>query len=341
MIRDPRQAPRPDDDSYEDDDLFDDEVYDDDYLDDEAPVAPRRRSWAGPFLGVLLGIALSVGAIFAAATVTRAGGFSGASTFNVLVMGTDQRPDERGLDPGRTDSMMLVSIPRGGSGVSLVSIPRDLWVTIPRHGEGRINTAYRMGELEKPGGGPALAKETVGDALGVHVDRFVLVDMSGVKGIVDELGGIVVDNPETLTDSTFPTDDYGTKSVVIPAGRQQLDGDLALVYARTRHQDSDFGRMARQQQVIAAILAKLHTPDAALRLPALLGVVQRATRTDVSGADMTIVGPAALDLSGDKVHRLVIGPDLVTPLTGMDGAALLQPRPTLQKSVASFLTGSS
>jgi anionic cell wall polymer biosynthesis LytR-Cps2A-Psr (LCP) family protein len=127
-------------------------------------------------------------------------------------------------------------------------------------------------------------------------------------------------------------------SVVIPAGSQQLNGDLALIYARTRHQDSDFGRMARQQQVTSAILAKLRTPYAVWRLPAIMSVIQQATRTDVTTADAAVIGPAALDLSGDHVRRLVIGPDLVTPLTGLDGAALLQPRPTLQKAVAAFLS---
>src|SRR4051812_43461683 len=90
-------------------------------------------------VGLLLGVALSLGSILTAFTVGRAGG---AARLTILVLGTDQRPDERGSDPGRTDSIMLVSVDRAGSALSLVSVPRDLWVQIPGYGEGRINTAY-------------------------------------------------------------------------------------------------------------------------------------------------------------------------------------------------------
>jgi polyisoprenyl-teichoic acid--peptidoglycan teichoic acid transferase len=232
---------------------------------------------------------------------------------------------------------VLVSVGHGG--VSMVSIPRDLWVPIPGHGEGRINTAYRVGELERRGGGPSLAERTVESALGLHVDRYALVDMAGVRDVVDQLGGIEVDNPTILVDDQFPTDDYGVTTITIPAGRQHLNGELALAYARTRHPDSDFGRMGRQQQVIAAILAKLRGPSGVLRAPAVLGVIQKATRSDMTTADYVTLGPSALDLSGDRVRRLVIGPELVTPLTGSDGAALLQPTPKLRSAVASFLNG--
>ncbi len=249
MIRHPDQSSRRQSDQDTELLLYDEFVDEDDLLDDElldeAPLpAHRRGSSLGVVLGLVLGITLSVVAILAAASVTRAAGL-GARSFTVLVLGTDQRPDERGRDPGRTDSIMLVSTGPSG-GVAMVSIPRDLWVPIPGAGEGRINTAYRIGELNRPGGGAALAQRAVGDALGVHVDRVVLVDMAAVRGIVDQLGGIDVDNPALLVDDAYPTDDYGTKRIEIPAGRQHLDGEMALAYARTRHQDSDFGRMARQ-----------------------------------------------------------------------------------------------
>ena len=158
---------------------------------------------------------------------------------------------------------------------------------------------------------------------------------------MDELGGIDLDIPEAISDPGYPTDDYGTMPLTIPAGHQHLGGDLALAYARTRHQDSDFGRMSRQQQVIAAILTKLRSPTGVLHLPALIGGIQQTTRTNLRALDAASLGRAALHGSGDSVRRLVIGPDLVTPLAGADGAALLEPRPSLRAAVASFLSNSS
>jgi hypothetical protein len=141
-------------------------------------------------------------------------------------------------------------------------------------------------------------------------------------------------------DEAYPTDDYGTKRIAIPAGQQHLDGELALAYARSRHQDSDFGRMGRQQQVLMAIVAKLRSPAMAPRLPAVMAVLREATHTDLQPADLLALAPAAAPGAADHMRRLVIGPELATPMTGVDGAALLQPSPSLRSAVAAFLKDS-
>ncbi len=346
VIRDPnqprnRQADQDtellvyDDEYLDEDEEFEDEEFEEELLEEEPASRRRRGAFPGVMAGLVLGIALSIGAILAAATVSRAAG-PGSKTFNVLVLGTDQRPDERGGDPGRTDSIMLVSVGQPG-GMAVISIPRDLWVPIPGAGEGRINTAYRTGELNRRGSGVALAERAVSEALGIHVDRSVLVDMTSVREIVDQLGGIDIDNPTLLVDDSYPTDNYGTKRIEIPAGRQHLDGELALAYARTRHQDSDFGRMARQQQVLGAILGKLLSPAGLPRLPAVIRVLEQSTQTDLRAFDAALFAPVALHGTGGQVRRLVIGPELATPLTGADGASLLQPSPRLRSAVADFL----
>src|ERR1051326_2660047 len=127
---------------------------------------------------------------------------------NILWMGIDQRPDETmpGGDPGRTDSMILVSLDFDTHQVSMVSIPRDGFVVIPGHGNERVNAAYTFGELDKKGGGPTLAERTVEQLFGVHIDRYALVDIRSMQEVIDTLGGVWIDNPQRLVDAQYPTE---------------------------------------------------------------------------------------------------------------------------------------
>jgi polyisoprenyl-teichoic acid--peptidoglycan teichoic acid transferase len=182
--------------------------------------------------------------------------WDGTEPFNILLLGIDQRDDERevGTDPGRTDTMMLLRIDPRAKSAGLISFPRDLWVDIPTVGPGRINSAFTYGEVrQRAGGGPALAKRTVEQNFGLRVDYYALVNFHGLEQIVDTVGGIVVDVERPLKDNEYPTDDYGIERVYIPPGLQFMDGRMALKYARSRHSDNDFGRMRRQQRVLFAL----------------------------------------------------------------------------------------
>src|SRR5262249_47457261 len=180
---------------------------------------------------------------------------SPAGRITILLMGIDQRPDQavpRG-DPGRTNSMLLVTVDFDEHTASMVSIPRDGFVVIPDHGSDRVNAAYTYGELEQHGGGPDLSKRTVSALFGVPVDRYALVDIHSMERIIDLLSGVWIDVPQRLVDREYPTDDYRTITVDIPAGRQLMDGVTAVEYARMRHPDSDYGRQSRQQQLLVAL----------------------------------------------------------------------------------------
>jgi LCP family protein required for cell wall assembly len=296
---------------------------------DADALAPQRRgpSIAGFILRLLLIVLLAVGGLVAAAlliTPTRE---------SVLIMGSDARPDEikRGV-VGRTDTLLLFVADRTTPKVAMVSVPRDLWVAIPAHGEERINAAFELG-------GNQAAKQTVSNVLGQRVDRFAVVGLQGVRDVVDAAGGVDVTVAQAIHDDTYPTDDYGYQTVDIPAGRQHMDGDTALKYARTRHQDSDFGRIARQQQVLAAVRTAMLNPVNWPRLPAVLAAVGGSIKSDVTPLDAIAIGAAILRDPGDP-DRLVIDATLVTPITGADGAYLLEPKPDLKPTVARFLGGS-
>src|SRR5207248_10957066 len=138
----------------------------------------------------------------------------------------------------------------------------DLWVTIPNQRQERINAAPELG-------GSQTAKQTASIVLGQRVDRYVLIGLQGVRSVVDAVGGVDITVAQPIHDDTYPTDDYGYQTVDIPAGRQHMDGDIALKYARTRHQDSDFGRIGRQQQILSAVRPALLNPINLPRLPAV------------------------------------------------------------------------
>ncbi len=169
----------------------------------------------------------------------------------VLLMGIDARPNEGML--ARTDSMILVRLDPQQHVVALMSLPRDLWVSIPGGGEGKINAAFYLGEAARAGGGPALARQTVSTLLGIPITNHVVVDFRGFRGLIDIIGGITVDVPSELYDPQFPTEDYGYMTAHFMRGPQHMNGDQALIYSRVRHPDSDFQRMRRQQQVLVAV----------------------------------------------------------------------------------------
>ena len=253
---------------------------------------------------------------------------------SVLIMGSDARPDEIKLGVvGRTDTLLVFVADRTTPRVAMVSVPRDLWVAIPGHGEERINAAYELG-------GSQTAKQTVSNVLGQRVDRFAVVGLQGVRDIVDAAGGVDITVAQAIHDDSYPTDDYGYQTVDIPAGRQHMDGDTALKYARTRHQDNDFGRIARQQQVLAAVRTAMLNPLNWPRAPAVLAAVSQSLKSDVTPLDAIAIGAAMLRDPGDP-DRLVIDTTLVTPITGQDGAYLLEAKPELKPAVARFLGGSS
>ena len=186
-------------------------------------------------------------------------GWEGNEPFTVLMMGMDQRPGEFGMS-FRTDTMILIRLDPVENRVGILSIPRDLYVEIPpNYGVQKINTAYGLGELEGPGGGPHLAMQTVQYNFGIHVNEFVVVDFNSFTSIIDLIGGINVEVPYAINDPLYPDMNYGYDPFYIDAGWQHLDGETALKYARTRHSTDDIDRGRRQQQVLYAVRDRVTT----------------------------------------------------------------------------------
>jgi LCP family protein required for cell wall assembly len=204
---------------------------------------------------------------------------------NLLVVGTDggacvsaDSPWAGAADPTRsavqrTDTMMIVRLDPGAVAVTVMSLPRDLWVAIAGKGSGRLNSTYVPGD-------PALLAQTIYDNLGVVVDHYVQVDFCAFKRLVDAVGGVAVPFGAPVVDRQVGLD--------LPAGCHLFSGDEALAYVRSRHlsvvgsdgavrQDptSDLGRMSRQRDFMIRLLSKaldrgLFDPEIATALLASL-----------------------------------------------------------------------
>lgn len=240
--------------------------------------------------------------------------WTGTEPITFLIMGIDERmqEDERYW---RTDTMILATLDPVTMRAGVLSIPRDLWVPIPGYTEDRINTAHRLGDMyDHPGGGPALAVETVEYNLGVEIDYYVRFNFQAFVEIVDRIGGIDIDVPEEIHDTQYPTPDFGYELFHVDAGPHHFYGDEALKYARTRHSNGgDFDRARRQQQVIKAIFKQVTKanmfPQLATQAPEMLEILESSIKIDPKLQLDELIALANLaqrvDMDNDVTFRVI------------------------------------
>jgi polyisoprenyl-teichoic acid--peptidoglycan teichoic acid transferase len=254
-------------------------------------------------------------------------GISSGDRINVLIMGIDRRPGEAFVS--RTDTMMLMSIDPEERTASILSIPRDLYVVLPGRGRDRINTAFVYGASGgEPANGALLAMQTVSYNLGVPVHHYLLVDFSAVIKGIDAIGGVTVQVPYNINDPTFPDMRYGYDPLFIPAGTHHFDGETALKYARTRHQDNDFYRARRQQQVVMAVrdrVLSMGFTDLVRQAPFLYQQVREGLRTDLSLDEILRLLTMAADIARDDIRLEVLDHNYVTSYRTEAGASVLVP----------------
>jgi LCP family protein required for cell wall assembly len=251
---------------------------------------------------------------------------------NVLLLGTDERPDEGA--PLRTDTMILLSLDPSGQTLGMLSLPRDLWVPIPGYNTtAKINTAYTIGSQDGyPGGGPQLAKDTVSSLIGRPVDYYVRVNFDGFREIIDLIGGVDINVPYTIHDEEYPTEDYGVEIFHLEAGLQHLDGETALKYARTRHGDSDYSRARRQQDIIRAVANKVLNagmiPQLLTNAPQLLVSAQNTIQTDIPIPKGVELAQLVNDSSMREIRQLVLDSHYGEETYSSDGQWILLPNRT-------------
>jgi len=254
--------------------------------------------------------------------------WDGSSRVTMLVIGIDYRDWLRGEGAPRSDTMMLVSFDPITQQGALLSVPRDLWVEIPGFGHNRINTAYMFGEASQlPGGGPALAMQTVENLIGVPIQYYAVIDFQTFERFVDEIGGIDVLVREEMRIAPIGAE----TSIALEAKPYHFNGAEALAYARVRKgAGDDFGRAERQQQVILAILDRIvgfeMLPGLIARAPSLYQEIASGVRTNLSLDQIISLAWSAFSIPKEDIQQGVIGPpQMVEFYTRSDGAQVLRP----------------
>lgn len=253
---------------------------------------------------------------------------------DILVMGADRRPDESALDV-RTDSIALLRLDPATHHATILSIPRDLWVSINTvDGETypqRINVSYTVGA--RAGGSIEAGAEQLARDIqvnfGVEVDHYIWLDMAGTRQLVDALGGVTVTIPESLAVPEWrytEDDETNPQNVSFPPGEHHLSGYEAVAFSRYRG-DSDLYRAQRQQLVLRALLADPFSPRVLLNPIGAWRAAASTVESDLSTP--RLAGLAYLSRKSSANTELyslgedVGGSPTVMPMTTAEGAAVL------------------
>lgn len=251
--------------------------------------------------------------------------FLGNHRINILLLGSDNDQKFRQKYP-LTQSMIVVSIDPVHHKVVLLSIPRDFWVPIPGFGMGKIDAAAEQG-------GVPLARATVETLFNITIDYYAWVGLNGFSHLVDDVGGVTIDITHPILDDFYPNDQssanpYAYMRLFIPPGWRHLSGRQALEYVRSRHADAggDFGRAARQQQVLLQLQKTASAWNLVLKIPQLAHDLGGMLQTDVPPARLLDIARLAHRLHASDITRVVLScPTYCQNSTAADGQSILIP----------------
>ncbi|GIP36204.1 hypothetical protein J2TS4_54140 [Paenibacillus sp. J2TS4] len=221
--------------------------------------------------------------------------------FNILILGVDARAEES----SRTDVIMLAHVDPGEKEVNILSIPRDTQIYLEGTGYTKINHVHFIGSKRNGNsGGTKASIQAVSDLLNVTINYYVKIDFSGFESIIDAIGGVELDLPSEvwLTQPLTPRE-----PLLLPAGLQTLNGELALDYVRERYsrEDGEFGRQEAQMEVIRSIAAKLTKLDYIPKLPGLIHQVkEEVLDTNFSDSDLLSLAWLFKNLQQDQLRYM-------------------------------------
>lgn len=265
----------------------------------KAPKRGRRLSCgscAAAFAGLFIGVCLSLYLIAPLRT-------------NVLLLGLDR--SFPGTKIARTDTMILTTFLPHRPYVAALSIPRDLWVSIPNIGQNRINTAYYFAESQFEGSGAQAAKEAIQTNFGIDVHYFLLVEFVDLVQFIDSIGGVTIE-------LEGPTGG-------LAEGVHQLDGQAALRFIRDRQGTDDFFRMRQGQIFIRSLIRKLLNPIYWPRLAIASFDLFTSLDSDIPVWLWPRLLITLFRVGADGIDGRIIDRDFVNPFQTANGASVLAP----------------
>jgi LCP family protein required for cell wall assembly len=260
---------------------------------------------------------------------------------NLLLLGSDTDQKFQGQPLAQTD--IVVTIDQTAKTVGMLSIPRDFFLNVPGYGMHKLDEAYSLG-------GVTLSCLTIEQDFGIPLNYYAWVGLDGFINVINTVDGVDVNVSHAIVDDNYPNDinnkadPYAIERLYLAPGPQHLNGQQALEYVRSRHADlvGDFGRSARQQQVLLSLKSKLNNPSIFGKLSTIANELRGSVKTDMQLTDVLKLMNFARSLDTKAIQRLVLGPPYSTPGTapadsGVDaGASVVFPNcsqitPALQK----------
>lgn len=208
---------------------------------------------------------------------------------SVLLVGTDQRPDQITYS---TDTLILASVDPETKRISLLSIPRDTRIALPKHGNVKINDVVTRTDLKT-------LQKTVEELTGEEIKGYIKTNFHGFKKTIDTLGGITVDVEKAMY---YETGDIEDGYINLRKGVQRLDGDKALQYARFRHDAlADISRTARQQIVLKAVAKEMFQLSTIPKLPLLIPQLLDGVQTNLTSKDIFVLAKVAVGFESSNM----------------------------------------
>ncbi len=234
---------------------------------------------------------------------------------NILLLGSDTDEKFKLINADGTYTYLaqtdiVVSVDPATKDVTMFSIPRDFWVNVPGFGMHKLDEAYALG-------GIALSRLTIFQDFGIHINYYAWVGLNGFVKVIDTVGGVDIDVIHPITDDQYPDDVgnntqdiYRYKRLYLAPGPQHLGGIEALEYVRSRHADlvGDFGRSARQQQVLKQLKNKLNNPGIVEKFQELANDLAGYVKTDMQLTDIFSLLRYARSIDTSKINQITLGP---------------------------------
>lgn len=251
---------------------------------------------------------------------------------NILAMGIGG-PGHDG--PYLTDTIIIISLKPSTGEIGLISIPRDL--VIKENGQWvKINQVYATAVAEQIAEPGDYTSKIIGETFGLTIHYYGVLNFNGFEDFIDNIGGIAVDIPVGFTDNLYPTDDFKTTTVSFSPGLTDLDGQTALIYARSRHgsnfEGSDFARSRRQQLILQAVkdkVLKFSTLLSPQKLSSILDLINNDVETNLSIWQIIKIVNLTKNSTEEDIRRFVLddSPEsLLEPGFTEAGAWILKPK---------------